>query len=82
MKLCSLRGLNKLNGFVKYSSPGGIELYLHFSTKDLNEDALRYLIAFFMRFEVGMKQLRIFDTDVNKPWFNNPVNYWHLEVFS
>lgn len=59
----------------------GDELYLDLSSTDLQDKDLRELIALLYRYNIDMKQLKIFLNDNNKKWFAKPGTYWCDRVF-
>jgi hypothetical protein len=50
--------------------------------QQLDDTALRELLALFMRYAVEMSCLRVLLTDENREWFHdNATAYWHQQVF-
>ena len=47
----------------------------------LDAGSLYELLALFRRYNVDMKQLRVFDRDEFASWFRNPKADWFKEVF-
>lgn len=60
----------------------GDELYLEMVNLTIHEHELRDLIGLFYRYNIDMKQLRIFLNDENRSWFyENKKAYWVGRVF-
>jgi hypothetical protein len=57
------------------------ELYLDIACLDLHDHDLRDLISLLYRYNIDMKQLKMFLNDKNTEWFTNPKAYWHKRVF-
>jgi len=58
-----------------------LELTVHFTT--IPEEDLRELIAIFSRYQVDLKQLRVFETSENASWFTqNNRAYWHKKLMA
>ncbi len=62
-------------------SGAGNELYLHVASVILHDYDLRELVALFKRYNINMKQLKIFLNEDNKKWFQNKTAYWYKKVF-
>jgi hypothetical protein len=73
--------INKIKSVTKYDGKLD-ELYLYIKNKNISNKDLRELIALFYRYNIDMKQLRIFLTKKNKEWFfDPPKGYWYKRVF-
>ncbi|MDP2410566.1 MAG: hypothetical protein Q8M26_09805 [Pseudolabrys sp.] len=46
-----------------------------------NDSELRELIALFFRYEVDMRQLAAFASEVNRHWFHDTKAFWFQRVF-
>ena len=58
------------------------ELYLHLTKNCLPDEDLRELLALFYRYQIDMKQFKVFLNSDNKEWFyDNETAYWHKKVF-
>ena len=58
------------------------DLYLYLKNNELSEDDLYELLAFFKRYKIDMKQLRVFLTEENKKLFlKNKKAYWYKPLF-
>lgn len=69
-------------GCINNFSGAGRELYLHIPTTDLDNTDLKDLIGLLYRYNIDMKQLKVFVNDKNKNWFcDNKNAYWHRKVF-
>lgn len=66
---------------VEGGSGSGDTLYISVNRAEVDEDCLTELLALFRRYEVDLKQLRVFDSEEFAPWFRNPKAYWYAEVF-
>lgn len=59
----------------------GTELYLYCKNKNISRIDLKEIISLFYRYNIDMKQLKIFLNAKNKDWFNNSEKYWYKKVF-
>lgn len=58
-----------------------LEITVHSTT--IPEEDLRELIAIFSRYQVDLKQLRVFETAENASWFTqNNRAYWHKKLMA
>jgi hypothetical protein len=48
----------------------------------LSNKTLREVIGLFARYNVDLRQLAVFLTEKNRPWFYNPETFWFKRVFS
>lgn len=73
--------IKRIPSIIKFNGLGD-ELYLHISSTTIAEGDLRELLALFCRYNIDMKQLRVFLNAANKDWFfENKEAYWHKQVF-
>lgn len=59
----------------------GDELQITVSTSRVEDACLRELIALFSRYQIGLKQLAVFQDDKRRKWFSDSQKYWFSEVF-
>ncbi|MDR1670211.1 MAG: hypothetical protein LBR43_00595 [Spiroplasmataceae bacterium] len=60
----------------------GDELYLYVNEEKVDERYLREILGLFCRYNIDMKQLKLFLNNDNKPWFfDNKEAFWHEKVF-
>ncbi len=59
------------------------EFHLYMASDELEDDALRNLLALFYRYKLDMSQLKRFLTKDNKKWFFDKKypGYWNKKVF-
>lgn len=58
------------------------QLDLFMKSKRISNRDLRELIALFYRYNIDMKQLKVFLNKENKNWFfENKIAFWHDRVF-
>jgi hypothetical protein len=72
--------LDKLSCVQRYEGELDV-LHIHIDKTKVDEYELRELISLFRRYEVDLKQLRIFDRAEFESWFRDPCAYWHVPVF-
>ena len=74
--------IKKIECIESFSGKGD-ELYLHITSKNIDDGALRDLLALFYRYKIrDMKQFAIFLNDCNRAWFfEGHKGYWHKCVF-
>jgi len=67
--------ISKIEGF-------GEELCINVDRNKFTEMDLREMLALFYRYDIDMKQLEIFLSDENKPWFfDNKGSFWYDKVW-
>ena len=72
----------KKMSFIKSFEGSGNELYLDLANRELNQDDLLELLAFFKRYKIDMKQLRPFLHDKNKNWLiTQKKAFWYKPLF-
>ncbi|MGM9482642.1 hypothetical protein ACS5PN_15725 [Roseateles sp. NT4] len=59
----------------------GRSLEVNLNSVQLNEDALREMLALHRRYQLPMRNLAIFLSPANESWFAAPEMYWHDAVF-
>jgi hypothetical protein len=59
----------------------GPDLFLYVPSR-LSNKTLRDIIGLFFRYHVDMRQLAVFLTEKNRPWFHNPQSFWFQKIFS
>ncbi len=59
----------------------GDGLQITVSTSKVDDACLRELIALFYRYQIGLKQLAVFQDDKRRKWFSDSHKYWFSEVF-
>ncbi|MBF0474977.1 MAG: hypothetical protein HQK59_03935 [Deltaproteobacteria bacterium] len=72
--------LNKLHCVREYVGRSYV-LHVSINKADVDEDALRELLALFHRYGVDMKQLCVFDCSDFAEWFRDSTAYWFDSVF-
>ncbi|HDS0949304.1 TPA: hypothetical protein QDZ34_003187 [Stenotrophomonas maltophilia] len=60
----------------------GLVIEITVDTSMVDDDGLRELIAFFQRYRVSMRQLRVFDCEEFSDWFRRRNTFWYKKVFS
>ena len=60
----------------------GLVIEITVDTSMVDDDGLRELIAFFQRYRVSMRQLRVFDCEEFSHWFRRRNTFWYKKVFS
>ncbi len=56
-------------------------LHIQVDRQRVDDEALRELLALFHRYQVDMRQLRVFDERRFARWFRRRQSYWHDAVF-
>lgn len=72
--------LDKLLCVENYVGRGDV-LIISIAKSAVDEDALRELLALFRRYNLDMKQMRVFDCSEFAEWFRDPRGYWFGSVF-
>jgi len=67
--------------FVERYEGRGRTLYISINSLAVDEDGLREMLALFRRYELGMRQLVIFDRDDFADWFWDKQAYWYKDIF-
>lgn len=60
----------------------GRELHIRLRSKRLSSQALRELIALYVRYNGRMNELAQFATPSNEAWFKSKESYWYRKVFA
>ncbi|WP_353098981.1 hypothetical protein [Stenotrophomonas lactitubi] len=60
----------------------GRVIYIQVDRRRVDAEALRDILAFFQRYRIAMKQLRVFDSEAFSTWFRRSDAYWYRRVFS
>jgi hypothetical protein len=79
-EVCFFGWLKKLPCISMFEGRGDT-LYIRVAGPDVDEEALRELLALFHRYGIDMKQLRIFDKEDFAGWLHNKKAYWYRPMF-
>ncbi|AOT08746.1 hypothetical protein [Pseudoalteromonas luteoviolacea] len=72
--LNSIESVVKVEGF-------GTELEVTVSSNNISDEELREFIAIFTRYDVELKQLRVFENSNNAEWFTqNKIAFWYKDL--
>ena len=67
--------------FVRRYEGHGRTLHIFVSPEEVDEAALRELIALFYRYNIDLRQLAVFNRADFDHWFRNKRAYWYERVF-
>ncbi len=59
----------------------GSVIYIRINAREVTEDGLREILAFFQRYRIPMRQLRRFDREDFSGWFRRSNAYWYRRLF-
>lgn len=72
--------LDKLACVEKYEGQLDV-LNIYVNQARIDAGAVYELLALFRRYNVDMRQLRVFDREEFASWFRNPQSYWFKDIF-
>lgn len=59
----------------------GAIIYIKVNIPAVKDDGLMEILAFFQRYRISMRQLRVFDREEFSGWFRRSDSYWYRRVF-